>query len=208
MPTLEVASVVREFEWNDFYDRLRDFGAQFIDDATAQTQSSRTPDTHIVLKRVMPEDLPVFVKQEMGHLAVQHLQIFWIKARSCGMIHTDGLDRHCALNIPLRNTDLGIQEWFEHPFTEYAFRGNGTVSRVTTEEVHQYPLKWDKPASLQLVLKKPTVVNTNMWHRVDNRNNPNHRYVISLRFKDNPSFEHVVRCLTPVEDLPYESPTA
>ena len=49
---------------------------------------------------------------------------------------------------------------------------------------------------LRLTLTKPTLVKTDVWHRVDNIDNPDNRIVFSIRFKGNPEFEDVKALLS------------
>lgn len=196
-----VPEVIRFFDWNGFYEGLREWGLKHIDETAAKQKARLSIDKHIISKRIMPDELPDFLLSEARFLAVQHAQIFHVSAGALPMIHVDGVDRHCALNVPLRGANQGLMEWFDYPFEPYVYRGDNTISTVTMEEVHGLPRRTNEHPFKSIRVFKPCVVRTNVWHRIDNRENPQDRYVLSLRFKDNPTFEHIVRCLTPVEEL-------
>jgi hypothetical protein len=188
---MELADVFRKYDWNPWYYDIQKWTSQFIDDAKSEEQVRKSPDSHIVFARVFPDDIPDFVKQGMSFLPIQFMQVFCISANSTGMIHKDGRDRKCALNIPLRDCGKGIMEWFDHSFVEHEFVDKVTIVRVTKHEVENYPTKWEHEGSVRTIIERPTLVNTDVWHRIDNMDNPCHRYMVSFRFKDNPTFEDV-----------------
>lgn len=189
--------VARKYDWNPWYFQLRDFAASFIDDAKAKEQAARTPDQHIVFMRLGFGEFPRWIQDALSPV-VQHVQVFAVMPHSIGMIHKDGHDRKCALNVPLPGADKGIMEWYTtQMFDTHVFSSSETISRVTREEVAIYPEKWKDPGDIRTVIERPTLVNTDVWHRIDNSDNPDCRYVLSLRFKDNPTFNYVDSLLTP-----------
>lgn len=188
-------NVMRKYDWNDFYYELQEYGRSFVNDERANLQAVNSLDTHLVFDRVQGQYLPAFIQRNLGWLPIQHLQIFCIIADTLGRIHMDGYDRKCALNIPIRDCGKSIMEWYDSPFTVHVHTDNRTVVRVISQETDYE--RWPTPGVVRTVIERPTLVNTDVWHRIDNRDNPNHRYVLSLRFKDNPTFEDVHAHLQP-----------
>jgi hypothetical protein len=189
---------IRMLDWTDWFRELQQYGLLFEDDEAASIAASATPDTHIVFKRRSGSEIHDWIKAGIP-FEIEHIQVFCILRDSCGMIHVDGIDRKCALNIPLRDCHLGIMEWFpKSGFTHKKFASPTTVAGVTNEELAIYPKRWPLRGDNITVVNRPAVIRTNIWHRVDNRGNPQYRYMLSLRFKDNPSFEDVVNHLTGV----------
>ena len=45
--------------------------------------------------------------------------------------------------------------------------------------------------SFSTIVDTPSLVNTNAWHRVDNTNSDKFRWMLSLRFVNNPSYNTV-----------------
>lgn len=188
--------LIHMLDWNDWFRELQQYGLLFEDDEAASIAASATPDTHIVFKRRTGNEIHDWIKAGT-RFEIEHIQVFCILKDSCGMIHVDGIDRKCALNIPLRDCHLGVMEWYPNSgLTAKVYRGPNTISTVAKEELALYPGRWPHHGESSTVVNRPAVVRTNVWHRVDNRGNPQHRYMLSLRFKSNPTFEELVSSLT------------
>ena len=190
-------NVVTHLEWNDFFLRLKEYGNQFINNDRAKILSEKTGDGHTIIYR----QLDKFPDWMLDGLKIKPVvfQIFAITPESTGMIHRDGLDRKSALNIPLLNCDKGFMDWFENIFDEYKVVSGYTNVRLTTVEknhslyrvgVGAHSKAEDAPAH-RCLIETPSIVNTDVWHRIDNKLNKNYRYLMSIRFAGNPSFEDV-----------------
>jgi hypothetical protein len=80
-------------------------------------------------------------------------------------------------------------QWFEPAeFSEFFIGNDYTTIRITNEEINKRE-KIDIPPLHSTLVTLPAIVNTDVWHRVDNRSNDNARWMLSLRFKENPSFD-------------------
>lgn len=183
--------VIRKYDWNQWYRDIQEWASVGLDDAKADEQISNSPDQHIVFSRVFQEGIPKFIADGVSPLVVQFMQVFCVGRNSIGMIHKDGRDRKCALNVPLRGCGNSVMEWYDHPFETRELTSKTTIVRVTEDEYVGHPTKWPHDGNIRTVIERPTLVNTNIWHRINNADNPENRYIASFRFKDNPTFEEV-----------------
>jgi len=190
-------NVVTHLEWNDFFLRLKEYGNQFINNDRAKILSEKTGDGHTIIYR----QLNNFPDWMLAGLKIKPVvfQIFAITPESTGMVHRDGIDRKAALNIPLLNCDEGFMDWFENIFDEFKVVSGYTNVRLTTvEKNHSSYRIEDTPAGVytpahRCLIETPSIVNTDVWHRIDNKLNKNYRYLMSIRFAGNPNFEDVVK---------------
>jgi hypothetical protein len=180
--------LIETLDWTDALHKCAEFGNQFVDDQACYENSIKIKDTHTIIKRLAGSEIPTWIRN-CFNVEIQVLQIFAINPRSVGLIHKDGVNRCCALNIPIKNCDQGYMQWFEpSAFTEFFIGNDYTTIRITNEEIDKGE-KIDIPPLHSTQLTKPSIVNTDVWHRVDNRDSDNYRWMLSLRFKNNPSFE-------------------
>ena len=187
-------NLIKTFEWTDTLRKCAEFGNQFVDDQLCYENSIKIKDSHTIIKRLTGSDIPTWIR-DYFNCEIQVLQIFAINPKSVGLIHKDGIDRACAFNIPIKNCHQGFMQWFEpNAFSEFFIGNDYTTIRITNEEINKGE-KIDIPPLHSTLLTLPSVVNTDMWHRVDNRDNNNARWVLSIRFKHNPSFDAVCKGL-------------
>ena len=175
-----------KYNWSPAFKELSQWGQNLIDEEKAQGLSKITSEKHNIVNRVIDKDLPDWITG-IFKVPVSHVQLFSAEPAAIGSVHKDGLDRLCAFNIPVSNTDIGWMEWLEGPVFEKKISLKHTSIRL---------LQYQKQASLmnvasKILLEQPTLINTNEWHRVDNSDNPNWRHVLSVRFLNNPSYNSV-----------------
>ena len=183
-------NLIKPVEWTDTLRKCAEFGTQFVNDQACYENSIKVKDSHTIIKRLVGSDIPQWIK-DYFNFEIQVLQIFAINPRSVGLIHKDGIDRHCAVNITIKNCDRGFMQWFTpEEFSEFFIGNDYTTIRITNEEINKGK-KIDIPTLHSTLLTSPAIVNTDVWHRVDNRDSNNCRWVLSLRFKNNPSFEYL-----------------
>jgi hypothetical protein len=104
-------------------------------------------------------------------------------------------DERAALNAAQTpDTHIVFRRVFQEQIPEFIQQG---MSFLPIQEVQDYPVRWPNPGSVRTVIERPTLVNVDEWHRIDNSDNPNNRYMVSFRFKDNPSLEDVHLHLNP-----------
>lgn len=187
-------NIVTHLEWNDFFLQLKDYGIQFINQNRAQTLAEKTGDGHSIIYRQI-DNFPDWM---INGLKMKPLvfQIFAITPESTGMVHRDGIDRKCALNIPLLNCDQGYMDWFDDIFEEFKIITDYTNVRLTTIEKNHESFRVTSDPMHRCLIEVPSIVNTDVWHRVDNQLNKNYRYVMSIRFVGNPNFEIVHKLYT------------
>jgi len=155
-----------------------------------------------------------FFKQEIIDFFVKHNlelkdgEIFKKNPRVEGAAHTDVVwdtvqstwtPWHCALNINLDNTD-SLMYWFstssipvppeQYPQFQDPTLNPGKLNGIHYASRHNNKWKDDKRFSVieSLNLNKPTLVKTNLPHAVRNLDNKT-RWCLSLRFRNNPTFE-------------------
>lgn len=186
--------VVHHLAWNAFFLQLKDYGTQFINQARAHSLSEKTGDGHSIIYRQI-DNFPDWM---LAGLKMKPLvfQIFAITPESTGMVHRDGIDRKAALNIPLLGCEQGFMDWFDEIFEEFKIVTEYTNVRLTTVEKNHLPFRVTSDPMHRCLIEVPSIVNTDVWHRIDNRLNKNYRYVMSIRFVGNPNFESVQKLYT------------
>ena len=114
---------------------------------------------------------------------VGHCQIFVCRPHHTGLWHLDGVDRHASINFPLFNTEFGQVDWTPDEIE--------CVKEVSVYTTHSIPVNRyaEHPIAHSSVLTSVQLLKTDIWHRLDNANNPSHRVVFSIRFKTNPLYE-------------------
>mgnify|MGYP001253640018 CR=1 FL=1 len=133
----------------------------------------------------------------LGKWDVNYYQFFVAAPFQRGVMHIDGINRHCCINMALYNGDKGTIQWYEsHGFIAAPPR----VSHVGT--LGTYPEKFedrytDLPPDEEVITEGLQLVKTDIWHRVDNTANDRYRTIFSIRLIDNPSFESTLKRLQP-----------
>lgn len=184
-------SVLWEFEWNEFFRELRSYGNTFIDPAKVDDIAETIRDGHIILHRLIGRNIPTWIRDQFN-LPVEVLQIFACKSGAVGRIHKDGLARKSSFNIPVANTELGFVEWFDKDIPELTINNSYTQIRITPAEIDESNIRLDYDPIFRSRITVPSVLNTDVWHRVDNTENNHIRYMLGLRFKNNPTFNELV----------------
>lgn len=153
-----------------------------------------TGDNHAIYRRdyVFSEE-EILTFAGIG-LVPEFKQYFITAPRSVGMIHKDGVDRKCSFNIPLDEHSAGG----EHQFFSDLVTRTKTIKNERT--IIRLPGTDTAKCTNSFKLITPTLVNTDMWHRVDNRGNDKPRVVLAIRFVGNPSFEYTRLALSELLD--------
>jgi len=182
-----------EMPWSNFYYRLMQYGREFIDNSAVDLMCEKISDNHGILHRSMGEQIPAWIRDSL-QIKPEILQIFAAIPGKCGRIHMDGLDRKCALNVPVKGCTMGKMQWFNNNnYTVVPIDNKYTRVRITEEEG---PIdRLDDTPMFECTLTSPSLVNTDVWHRVDNRQSTEYRYVLSLRFAGNPTIEELIKNL-------------
>ena len=175
-----------KYNWSPAFKELSLWGQNLIDEEKAQGLSKITSEKHNIVNRVIDKDLPAWIK-DIFKVPVSHVQLFSAEPAAIGSVHKDGLDRLCAFNIPVRNTDIGWTEWLEGPSIERKISLKHTSIRLLQDRRQANLMT----VASRMLLEQPTLINTNEWHRVDNSANHNWRHVLSVRFLNNPSYDSV-----------------
>ncbi len=183
---------------NPVYAEVSELLERYIDDSMVDGLSRLTGDGHVVLKRLKADILPPRVLDWFStrSLHPQFLQLFASRPRNCGVIHKDGIDRKATLNIPIKGCSRGVAEWFSDIFTEHKVVNPTTTVRITEEELMVYPSRLDIPPTHSFVLTSPHVLDIDQWHRLNNADNDEYRYVAALRFHGNPTAQQIAEKLS------------
>jgi hypothetical protein len=181
-------NLITRYQWNPFFEKIKEFGLTFVDNEKCLESSRLRGDTHTIIHRLIKDEIPEWIRQGIPEDIIV-LQIFAIEPNTVGLIHKDGVDRLCAFNIPILNCETGSMDWFSNSdFSVYSVENNYTTIRVTNEQIKNGKSNETVPIFSTLVTE-PALVNTDTWHRVDNRGVKSFRWMLSLRFKNNPSFD-------------------
>ena len=176
-------NVIVKLEWNDFFKRLQEYGNTLVNEKRALVLAILARDSHTIIHRII-SDFPAWIYDEFP-IKISVIQIFAILPESIGSTHKDGLNRKSAFNIPLIGADLGYMDWFDLDIVERKIDTKYTQVRLTDHD------KIDYSPICRVRIDKPSLVNTDVWHRVDNSDNKNFRYMLSVRFESNPSFSEL-----------------
>lgn len=186
--------VLLDLGWNNFYKKLQNFGKTFINEENAINLSKIVGDYHTIHSRLLNNEIPDWI-QHAFPIQLEVLQIFAMMPNSIGMIHKDGLARKCALNVPLTGYTEGYMQWFDKEFNEHLVNTEYSQVRLTKNEVGQKIYRMDETPTVSVHINAPTLLNTDVWHRIDNSQNKNFRWILSLRFSCNPGFTNVANVL-------------
>lgn len=181
------------------YDRLIDLLLPYVNDSTVNGLARLTGDGHVVIKRLANAELPIGILDWFlcKDLKPQFVQLFASLPGNCGIIHKDGTDRKATLNIPIRGCSQGATEWFQgHVFSERKIVNPTTTVRITEEEASVYPERLTVPCTHSMILTCPHILDIDEWHRLNNTNNPEYRYVAAVRFHGNPTAQHLYERLS------------
>jgi hypothetical protein len=168
--------------WNDKFAKLKEHAFQFISVESYLEKTKRYKDPHIIMHRYTPNNMPSWL-HTMFNKEVSVFQIFGISPGSVGRVHKDGINENSALNIPLAFCDAGYMEWFPDMFTEVKIFNEYTKVRVIAEE--NDGSKINIGPNYRSIINEPNVIDTNTWHRINNLDNKNYRFILSIRFADN-----------------------
>lgn len=141
------------------------------------------------LLECMPVMAGVLNALDSHGIRLSHLQMFVTRPGNLSRWHIDGNYRHASLNIPVFNCS-GVIEWSD---PDYAFDTEVFASEYTRNIRASSRLEDEVPVVEQVVLTHTTLVNSGVWHRLDNRKSlTGHRVVLSARFANNPPFVDVL----------------
>lgn len=176
------------------YDRLIDLLSHHLNESTVRDLARLTGDGHVVLNIKVASGLPIGILDWFScrDLKPQFVQLFASLPGNCGIIHKDGTDRKATLNIPIRGCDKGATEWFQgHGFSEHKLINPTTTVRITEEEIAVYPERLKLTYTHAMILTCPHVLDIDEWHRLNNTDNPEYRYVMAIRFHGNPTAQYL-----------------
>lgn len=181
----------KHLHWTDFFKQLQEYGSQYIDEHKALSLSRMVGDSHTIIFR-QTKDFPKWMQGNLP-LDILVIQLFAMNPKSIGMVHKDGIERKAALNIPVINCNNGYMDWFTDGYEQITIDTDYTKIRITTTEKNFNEFRiLDDPAH-HCKIDVPSLVNTDVWHRIDNSDNENYRYMLSIRFVGNPEFTDLVR---------------
>jgi hypothetical protein len=181
--------VIVKLAWNDFFKRLQEYGNTFINENRASALARSAGDSHTIIHRSI-SDFPAWIVEAFP-IKVLVLQIFAILPESIGMTHKDGLNRKSAFNIPLNGAELGYMDWFDLDITERKVDTKYTQIRLTEDEKNHKAHRITDIPTYRVRIDSPALINTDVWHRIDNSDNKNFRYTLSIRFEGNPSLSEL-----------------
>lgn len=182
-------SLVKLLNWSDFFREAQEYGKQFIDENRVGEISKLAGDGHIILHRQLGKDIPDWIRNRFNS-PIEVLQVFASQPGSIGRVHKDGIARKSALNVPVLNSDQGYTEWFTEQFKEVTISNAYTQIRIADEE-STASYRVEVEPEYRIKISTPSILNTDRWHRVNNRENTDFRYMISFRFINNPSFDEL-----------------
>lgn len=178
---------LKKLEWNSFFYSLQEYGKQFINEKDVDLLVLKSKDFHTIPFRIL-NGFPTWITDQIP-IKIELIQLFSITPNSLGMVHKDGISRFSALNIPVLNCNLGYMDWFDKDYQQVLYDNKYTKVRLTLDEDDHRPFRIEDNPSYQTLVDTPSIINTNIWHRIDNRKNNNYRWMLSIRFCNNPSFE-------------------
>ena len=140
-----------------------------------------------------PKELEDLINNEFKSYGVPEMKLAWLFRRrdfsELGeALHVDkrrdGYVTKCALNIPIEGTEGTIHYWAGGEYTE--------ENRVLPTGFDYTVLNWKNGFTIldQVELVKPTLVRTDIPHMATNVGS-NYRSIVSIRFKEEPSFEEL-----------------
>ena len=180
--------------WSPILRKFQDHYNALANDIVTARVISQSKDGHVISFREILNSRNSEMFQEFEQITgvkPWFVQIFSAGPGVVGMVHKDGIDRKCCINIPLRGCEEGINEW--------TLPEDGTTKLVSTEKLSiQVLSNPDQPVNIAeaTLLTVPILFRTDEWHRLDNGKNVNYRHIASIRFVDNPAYDDVLKILT------------
>lgn len=185
-------TLLTKYRWSDFFNSMQQFGLELVDNQKCIESSKLRGDTHTIIYRFIKDEIPQWIRDEIPADIIV-LQIFAIEPNTVGLIHKDGTDRLCAFNVPILNCETGLMDWFnENEYSTYNVGNDYTTIRVSNEQLKNGKT-FETIPKYSTTVDTPSLINTDVWHRVDNRNSNKFRWMLSLRFVGNPSFDTLTR---------------
>ena len=179
-------------EWTQFYRDLQDYGNSLIQMSVVDSIYRQTQDAHVIQTRLFEPEIPEWVKKAVP-LRLDILMMFGTLPNSLGKYHKDGFTRKAALNVPLNGGDKGCIEWSAEDIEELKIYGPRKEVRISKKEQTNLGFRFDLPIRDRMTLSQPVLLDTNEWHRVNNLENNEYRFVLSLRFFGNPDLNTLIK---------------
>ncbi len=169
------------------------YGRPLYTAQSSMTGSASHTLVNIKSANINDTELVKWLEENVGE--IDNCKFFICAPGSWGEVHIDGAnpERNCAINIPIFNCESGYMNWFSNEPDDRTFISNSNTNVHSTSKKKEVDF-WE--VEEKMVLTSPALVRTNIWHNVDNRDNPKHRVVFSFRFKDNPDFEETRKKLS------------
>lgn len=127
-----------------------------------------------------------------------HVQrYFRTKANTVGPIHIDCKHdtrgtRQWAINIPIMHCSDSTMEWFDHnQFGEFEWWAIAGFYRPPVDQMEDKNFTAKPVEDERMVLNQPRLVETRTMHRVNNKDNPYDRIVLSMRTNYPISYEEI-----------------
>lgn len=184
------------FEWNDDLKRIQEWGCQFINEDAALALYQTSKDRHNITVRVAKDGIPSWIQKTIGD-NIDYVQLFSAEKNSIGFLHKDGFNRRCAFNIPISGCAYGYIEWYSGIDQQREYHNDITQIRLLEKDAHTNNLR----LIFRSKTSSPCLLDTDVWHRVNNQSNENWRHVLSFRFEKNPDIEFVKNQLLHVKQL-------
>ena len=183
-------SVLFNLRWNQNFEQLKEYGSQFINNDLAYNIGIKTGDMHVIAHRLLNDSIPAWIR-DIFPLKPNVLQIFCAMPDALGVIHKDGLARKSTINIPITGYTNGVIEWFSdtEELKEISISSTYTQIRINEAEHVDRQKRLKLLSVVSAIVTAPSILNTDVWHRVNNKGNTEHRWILSIRFEGNPSFE-------------------
>lgn len=174
---------------DQYRQQYTDLYSHFLDRDHSEITKSSFGDSYFISSR--KHDWGQSIVENYFGLEIETCRIFVVKPYQSLRAHIDCIAdsqefRNCSINFPLHNCDLGKNEWYDH--SKFSVIFNERASSVVPKDYAEFN-KIEPIFSSRLY--KPSIFRTNIMHNVNNSDNPNYRVVLSMRFKDNISFDYI-----------------
>ena len=144
---------------------------------------------------ILPDDLLKLVNDELNSYGISDIdysRIYLWPKRQTQYIHIDGANLsdgssktyHCAINIPLHGGEKSIFRWYVGgEFDKIHFENKESSQKL-------YIIKWNSSPKIESIEMKDGcyLLNISVPHHAINPVDSD-RWVFTMRFKDNPTFE-------------------
>jgi hypothetical protein len=185
-------TVIFDLGWSHKYKLIQEYYSEYINNEKATNIRTLSGDLHVITDKMFKKDVPGWIIDAFP-VEIGIVQLFSIPAGVTGMIHKDGLPRYSTINIPLTGYTEGTMHWYsdsEH-LTEVKIDTAYTKVRLVAEELYNTGTRLDLIPDAQSTVTAPSILNTDIWHRIDNKKNTKSRWVASIRFSTNPTFDEL-----------------